>query len=74
MNDPAIPKKNEALIALRGAITACTVCGRPSTKTYKKTGTGGQIEIGGAELYESRCTIHWAVPDLELTPDLFYGR
>ena len=49
-------------------------CRGTFTKTYKKTGSGGQIEIGGAELYESRCTIHWAVPDLELTPDLFYGR
>ena len=63
--------KADEVHKLRGV---CTVCGRPSTKTYKKTGSGGQIEIGGAELYESRCTIHWAVPDLELTPDLFYGR
>lgn len=63
--------KADEVHKLRGV---CTVCGRPSTKTYKKTGSGGQIEIGGAELYESRCTIHWAVPDLELTPDLFHGR
>ena len=63
--------KADEVHKLRGV---CAVCGRPSTKTYKKTGSGGQIEIGGAELYESRCTIHWAVPDLELTPDLFHGR
>lgn len=63
--------KADEVHKLRGV---CTVCGRPSTKTYKKTGSGGQIEIGGSELYESRCTIHWAVPDLELTPDLFHGR
>lgn len=37
----------------------CTVCGQPSTRSFKRTGAGASIELGGAELYEPRCTKHW---------------
>ena len=32
MTDKPIPKKNEALIALRAATEVCLVCGRPYTE------------------------------------------
>lgn len=41
----------------------CAVCGRPSTRSYKKTRQGASIELGANELYEPRCTHHWAKPD-----------
>ncbi len=40
--------------------SVCAVCGRPASKTYKKSGAGGKVELGGAESYESRCIQHWA--------------
>jgi thymidine kinase len=36
----------------------CTTCGRDAYYTYKKQAGGGEIEIGGAELYEPRCAMH----------------
>ena len=53
----------DEVVKLRGI---CSVCGRPSTRSYKKTGDGDQVELGGADLYESRCTHHWAAPDAPL--------
>ncbi len=50
----------DEVVKLRGI---CSVCGRPSTRSFKKTGVGNQVELGGANLYESRCTYHWAAPD-----------
>lgn len=55
----------DEVVKLRGI---CSVCGRPSTRSYKKTGDGDQVELGGADLYESRCTHHWAAPDAPLEP------
>lgn len=41
-------------------ITAhCTVCGKAASKTYKKTGSGGSVELGALDLYEARCPTHW---------------
>jgi thymidine kinase len=41
-------------------ITAnCTVCGRPATKTHKKSGEGAQVELGALDKYEARCNDHW---------------
>lgn len=41
-------------------ITAhCTVCGRAANRTYKKTGSGGSVELGALDLYEARCPTHW---------------
>lgn len=38
----------------------CAICGRPSTKTFKKGGTEETIELGTfAEIYETRCNDHW---------------
>ena len=54
----------DEVVKLRGI---CSVCGRPSTRSYKKTGDGNQVELGGADLYESRCTHHWAAPDSPLS-------
>ena len=33
----------------------CTVCSKDAYYTYKKQMGGDEIEVGGAELYESRC-------------------
>lgn len=44
----------------------CAVCGRPSTRSYKKTQSGESVELGTTDLYEPRCTHHWASPDDEL--------
>lgn len=41
----------------------CAVCGRPSTRSFKKTQTGESLELGAADLYEPRCTHHWASPN-----------
>ncbi len=41
----------------------CAVCGRPSTRSFKKTQSGPSIELGKTDLYEPRCTHHWASPD-----------
>lgn len=40
--------------------SVCAVCGRPASKTYKKSGEGSKVELGGAESYEPRCIKHWA--------------
>ena len=55
---------SDEVLKLRGI---CSVCGRPSTRSFKKTGEGEQVELGGADKYESRCTHHWAAPDQPLT-------
>jgi len=33
----------------------CVVCGKDAHYTYKKQGSGNEIEVGGVELYEPRC-------------------
>lgn len=37
----------------------CTVCGRDAHYTHKKQTGGDEIEVGGAELYEPRCALHF---------------
>lgn len=40
----------------------CVVCGQDARYTHKKHASTGEIEVGGAEMYEPRCyTHHWAV-------------
>ena len=41
----------------------CNVCGRPASRTYKKSGSGAQVEIGGTDMYQARCLYHWSQPD-----------
>lgn len=41
----------------------CHVCGRPASRTYKKGGSQKQVEIGGTDLYQARCLLHWSRPD-----------
>lgn len=36
----------------------CSICGKDATRTYRRTGGGEIIEIGGIELYEARCPEH----------------
>ena len=37
----------------------CTICGADAYYTYKKDGNfDGEIEVGGKELYEPRCSVH----------------
>jgi thymidine kinase len=42
----------------------CTICGRDAHYTHKKQVGGEEIEVGGAELYEPRCSHHF--------PELFH--
>jgi thymidine kinase len=44
---------------VRKVTANCTVCGRPATKNYKKTGAGASVELGASDLYEARCNEHW---------------
>lgn len=37
----------------------CTVCGRDARYTHKKLTNDDEIEVGGAELYEPRCSRHF---------------
>ena len=37
----------------------CVVCGKSANRTFKKTNSGNEIEIGGIEKYEPRCNKHW---------------
>ncbi|MGE3771100.1 MAG: thymidine kinase [Bdellovibrionales bacterium] len=37
----------------------CSVCGRPATKTFKRTPNSNSLELGGSEMYEPRCNTHW---------------
>jgi thymidine kinase len=39
----------------------CTVCGRDAHYTHKKQLGGDEIEVGGAELYEPRCSTHFPI-------------
>lgn len=39
----------------------CTVCGRDAHFTHKKQIGGDEIEVGGSEMYEPRCAIHFPV-------------
>jgi thymidine kinase len=36
----------------------CTECGRDAHYTHRKQVDGKEIEVGGSELYESRCYLH----------------
>lgn len=47
----------------------CAVCGQPATKTYRKAAIGGKVQLGGADLYEPRCTKHWS--ETRYQDDLF---
>jgi len=44
----------------------CTVCGKDAHYTHKKMTGGGEIEVGGAELYEPRCISHHLAIDLRV--------
>lgn len=39
----------------------CTICGRDAYYTHKKQMGGSEIEVGGSELYEPRCSIHFPI-------------
>jgi thymidine kinase len=40
----------------------CAVCGRPATKTLKRSAGGESVDLGGSDKYEPRCNDHWYVP------------
>lgn len=44
---------NEELFAV------CIVCDKPANKTFRKTKSGEQILVAGADVYEPRCEEHW---------------
>jgi thymidine kinase len=46
----------------------CTVCGADARYTYKKQVGGDEIEVGGKELYEPRCFLHFPMLSL-MKPD-----
>lgn len=39
--------------------SACSVCGRPATKTFRVNGEAKSIELGSTGMYEPRCNNHW---------------
>ncbi len=38
----------------------CAICGQPATKSYRKIENLSVIQLGGDDIYEPRCTTHWA--------------
>jgi len=40
----------------------CTACGAAATKTWKKSQSGGVVELGEADAYEARCDACWSPP------------
>jgi thymidine kinase len=40
--------------------SACSICGNPASKTFKKSGSlSDVVELGASEKYEPRCNRHW---------------
>lgn len=37
----------------------CAVCGKPASRTYRKTKEEGQVVVGGSEAFEARCFECW---------------
>lgn len=37
----------------------CTVSGRPAGKTFKKSASGGSVELGATDKYEARSNEYW---------------
>jgi thymidine kinase len=37
----------------------CAICDNAARKTFKKSLSGGSVEIGGSDVYEPRCNAHW---------------
>lgn len=37
----------------------CSVCGNPATKTFKKIKNSERVQLGAADIYETRCNSHW---------------
>ena len=44
----------------------CTVCGRPASKTFRKSAQQETVIVGETDIYEARCTAHWEVEMLPL--------
>ncbi len=55
----------DSLILLHGT---CSQCGAQSTRTYKTTPDNKTVDLGGADLYESRCITHWRETCQNLKP------
>ena len=36
-------------------LAICMVCGNPADRTYRKSQSGGRIEVGAKDTYEARC-------------------
>lgn len=47
---------SDTIISLTGI---CNVCGEEATKTFRKQENTKDIVVGGADLYEARCTRHY---------------
>jgi|TARA_R110002074_G_scaffold166722_10_gene327520 thymidine kinase len=51
------------LLGLADSVTkiraVCNICGQKATKTQRLVKTPNRIEVGGAEIYEPRCHLHW---------------
>lgn len=39
--------------------SACSVCGRTATKTFRVTDGAKKVELGSTGVYEPRCNEHW---------------
>lgn len=38
----------------------CSCCQNPATRTFRKVKSSGQVLVGGNDMYEARCLIHWS--------------
>lgn len=53
----------------------CAICNEPAIYSHKRSGTGGNIELGAADLYEPRCAKHFPfspiyLPEEEKTDEI----
>lgn len=43
--------------------SACSICGRTATKTFKVAGEAKKVDLGSVGVYEPRCNSHWSPAD-----------
>ncbi len=52
-------------------LAICVVCGRPASRTQRKTASGDRVLIGASDSYEARCRSCHYIPGEEEDPALF---
>ncbi len=62
---PTIERLKEIAGVVRVMQAECAVCGRPATRTHRKTPIVGRNLVGGSEDFEPRCPECWSPPPEE---------